>query len=167
MGAINNGEAGPPSPGGTRQLSNSCPLPSSTTGCEPGWVTYHDKCYWFSNCYADWITSSSFCRSFHSKLAEPKTILEMNFLSGQAMTKGHGFWIGISDMILENHWVYASSLLPFTIQFWGHNEPNGGTTENCAFISSSDGKLIDHKQSSEHLFICEIENESTPISIIG
>ncbi|XP_062586222.1 C-type lectin domain family 3 member A-like [Saccostrea cucullata] len=90
----------------------------------------------------------------------------MNFLSSETMSKGNVYWIGVTDMVLEHSWVYASSLSSMTVQNWNPGEPNGVLDQNCAFLHTH-GKLVDHICDTSYRFVCEMENVYQITSPVG
>jgi hypothetical protein len=72
------------------------------------------------------------------------------------------FWIGLTDLIREDEWVYASNLNPLLTNStnWGPHEPNGKNGQNCVMINGPwHGYWSDlHCDVSEH-FICEMTVE--------
>ena len=50
-----------------------------------------------------------------------------------------GSWVGATDRSSENTWVYATGPEKNTVAsgvYWSSGEPNGGSSENCMFMSS-------------------------------
>ncbi|XP_061173289.1 C-type lectin domain family 3 member A-like [Saccostrea echinata] len=125
--------------------------------CPTGWKNFHNKCYFLSHTLETWIGASIICQSFHSKLAEPKTKSEIGYLSSEVSHVSAGeFWIGITDIIADNQWIYDSSLTPIEITNWGPNEPGGHLAENCLIMSAwFHGKYADVECHTKRKFICE------------
>ncbi|KAJ8302303.1 hypothetical protein KUTeg_021290 [Tegillarca granosa] len=58
--------------------------------------------------------------------------------------KDDHFWIGITDLIVENEWIYASDRSPIQVSNWARGEPQGFQNENCvACYSGSHGLWAD------------------------
>lgn len=51
----------------------------------------------------------------------------------QNISVGH-FWIGISDIIEENRWIYSSDLQPIKVNNFQRGEPNEHTSANCVAL---------------------------------
>jgi hypothetical protein len=65
-------------------------------------------------------------------------------------------WVGITDIIVENRWVYDSSMTPIQNNNWGPHEPDGRRGENCVVISRGyHGKYADVDCHTTRGFICE------------
>uniref|UniRef100_A0A8W8HR60 C-type lectin domain-containing protein n=2 Tax=Magallana gigas TaxID=29159 RepID=A0A8W8HR60_MAGGI len=128
-----------------------------STDCPAGWTGYQNKCFFFSHTMETWSSASAVCQSFKSMLAEPKTTAEIGFLSGELQHFGIAdIWVGITDIITENQWVYDSSLTPIEVNNWGPREPNGHSVENCVIMSGYfHGKFADVECHSPRKFICE------------
>ncbi|XP_062611210.1 perlucin-like protein [Saccostrea cucullata] len=137
--------------------------------CRDGWVQHQDKCYMFSMLAEPWPAASSICQAYHTYLAEPKTMSEMNFISGFAEHLRKDYWLGISDIINENHWVYSSNMDDISINNWGKNEPNGHTGENCVLaLAGLHYKWEDYPCDTVKPFVCEMLLGSEPgESVIG
>ncbi|CAC5415286.1 CLEC3A [Mytilus coruscus] len=105
----------------------------------------------------------SFFQAFHSNLTEPRTSDQQGFLSSELQQHSNigslDYWIGVTDIVLGNHWEYASDESTVTDLYWGPNEPNGQIVENCVVISASKfGKWHDIVCTTHRHFICEKEN---------
>ena len=73
---------------------------------------------------------------------------------------GHSYWIGITDLISENEWVYSSNLQRIQTTDWAHHEPNGGNVQNCALLSyPQHSHWIDINCHASEYFICEMTVE--------
>ncbi|XP_062596888.1 C-type lectin domain family 17, member A-like isoform X2 [Saccostrea cucullata] len=125
--------------------------------CPTGWKNFQDKCYFLSHTLETWTGASIICQSYHSKLAEPNTHSEIGYLSSEVSSVSAGeFWVGITDIIAENQWIYDSSLTPIEITNWGPNEPDGQQGENCVIMSAwFHGKYADVECHTKRKFICE------------
>ncbi|XP_048736624.1 C-type lectin domain family 17, member A-like [Ostrea edulis] len=126
----------------------------TTPGCPTGWMAFYGKCYFFSHMTETFSGASAFCQSFNSILAEPKTNTEIGYLSGEIILIGvTDYWVGISDVIQDNHWIYHSSLTPVQLHNWGPHEPSGG---HCLVMSGYfHGKYADVDCKTQRRFICE------------
>uniref|UniRef100_K1PPT6 Aggrecan core protein n=1 Tax=Magallana gigas TaxID=29159 RepID=K1PPT6_MAGGI len=76
----------------------------------------------------------SYCHSYHGKLAEPITPGEQSFLASHASSEKHLYWIGISDVIVENQWIYSSTQHSLVVTNWRHGQPDGHSGENCVLM---------------------------------
>lgn len=135
--------------------------------CDIGWIRHHTKCYMLSNTTATWAEAESICNAFHSILAEPRSHDESMFLISQSLSekKVGPFWIGISDIIKEDRWVYSSDLQPVKVTDFYPGLPNENTSANCVAL-----RIIlllvfqdywDDLPCSEHFnFICETKEKS-------
>lgn len=69
---------------------------------------------------------------------------------------GGQFWIGISDIILENRWIYSSDIQPVQVKDFHSGEPNGNTSANCvALWKDFHGYWADEDCHQHYNFICE------------
>uniref|UniRef100_A0A8W8NAK2 C-type lectin domain-containing protein n=1 Tax=Magallana gigas TaxID=29159 RepID=A0A8W8NAK2_MAGGI len=138
-------------------------------GCNVGWIQFQNKCYWFSHDSRSWGEAEGLCYVFHSKLAEPLTDAESHFLISHSQVYPSSFWIGISDMIEEDRWIYSSNQNVIQVNGWFPGEPNGHTGENCvALEKSAHGKWIDVDCKRAYKFVCEADvKEIDGIDVIG
>ncbi|XP_022337605.2 perlucin-like [Crassostrea virginica] len=130
--------------------------------CLTGWVQFQDKCYMFNSMAKEWGVASGYCHAFNAKLAEPQTEAEGHFLSSHAQKLGGNFWIGVTDLIEEDIWMYPSTqrLFNMTSSLWSANKPNGYTTANCGLLFAAfHGKMGDYNCVYPEKFICELSNE--------
>ncbi|XP_061196447.1 low affinity immunoglobulin epsilon Fc receptor-like [Saccostrea echinata] len=144
--------------------------PCVIAGCKTGWIQFQSKCYHFSTLGRDWGVASSYCEAFNSKLAEPQTEAEAHFLSSHAQKfPGKSFWLGITDMVEETTWIYASNQAPIGVSsMWGPSEPNGHAVENCAMLyAGTHDKMADYGCNGALNFICEQDYEFNPEIVVG
>ncbi|XP_078331088.1 low affinity immunoglobulin epsilon Fc receptor-like [Crassostrea virginica] len=131
-------------------------IQDSAESCHVGWIQFQEKCYFFSHTSATWYEAGDTCTQFHSKLAEPKTVAETNFLKSHSQSLDRTMWIGVSDIIEEDRWVYSSSQEVVSHTDFGPREPNGHTGENCiALAQSFHGQWIDLSCAAKEFFVCE------------
>uniref|UniRef100_K1RCV0 Aggrecan core protein n=1 Tax=Magallana gigas TaxID=29159 RepID=K1RCV0_MAGGI len=105
-----------------------------------------------------WGEAEGLCYVFHSKLAEPLTDAESHFLISHSQVYPSSFWIGISDMIEEDRWIYSSNQNVIQVNGWFPGEPNGHTGENCVALEKSvHGKWIDVDCKRAYRFVCEAD----------
>ena len=68
------------------------------------------------------------------------------------------YWLGISDIPVENRWEFASDGEEVTNGFRGQSEPNGNLNENCVVAELADGRhgaWADYSCKTNRHFICE------------
>ena len=73
------------------------------------------------------------CQNLGGKLPEPRNEIENNFLDSLDICN---FVLGINDKEVEGQWVFDSDNTKVTWFDWEiyGGIPNGGTTQNCAFM---------------------------------
>lgn len=134
---------------------------NNAESCLTGWIQFQDKCYMFNSMTKEWGVASGYCQAFNAKLAEPRTEEEGHFLTSHAQKLGGNFWIGVTDLIEEDIWIYPSTqeLVNMTSSLWSTNEPNGYTTSNCGLLTASlHSKMGDFNCIYAEKFICELSN---------
>ncbi|CAG2205487.1 CD206 [Mytilus edulis] len=128
--------------------------------CKNGWTQFGNKCYFFSHQVEPWSEAMSVCRVFDSKLAEPMTSDESNYIISQSQKVGGSFWIGISDIIDEDRWIYSTGQEPIKVNNFQPGEPNSHTSANCVVLYGPfRGKWADDNCITLHQFVCETNNE--------
>ncbi|XP_055997490.1 C-type lectin domain family 17, member A-like [Ostrea edulis] len=142
----------------------------SVNCCSTGFVQYHDKCYFFSHTTASWAQAGATCQQFHTKLAEPRTVGESDFLTSHSQSTGKTYWIGISDILEEHRWIYSSDMGVITVNNFFPGEPTAHTTENCVALymyHSLHGMWADAACVDDFYFVCEeIRGASNP-EVVG
>ena len=99
----------------------------------------------------------------HGRLFEPMSKMQNNVVHSlikevYGVENCKNYWIGISDRELEGQFVFLSSGAPLAFQYWQHNEPNGGTNENCLGYFCDHcklGRLNDFSCQIKTQFVCE------------
>ncbi|XP_052686600.1 perlucin-like protein [Crassostrea angulata] len=131
-------------------------------GCKTGWIRFHSKCYMFSHTVATWAEAESLCSAFHSVLAEPRSHEESMFLISHSENEAGQFWIGISDIIEEDRWIYSSDQQPTQVNDFHASQPNQHTSANCvALWKPFHGHWADEPCTTRYNFICESPQESS------
>ncbi|CAG2218315.1 unnamed protein product [Mytilus edulis] len=74
---------------------------------------------------------------------------------------GGNFWIGISDVIVEDRWIYTTGQTPITVNHFQSGQPNGHTSQNCVALDSSyHGYWNDLNCLTNYPFICETDADT-------
>ncbi|XP_027632365.1 killer cell lectin-like receptor subfamily F member 1 isoform X2 [Tupaia chinensis] len=81
--------------------------------CPLEWLTYQDKCYWFSNEMKNWSESYIYCLGRKSHLLVIRDQLEMAFIQ-KNLRQSNYVWIGLNFTSLKRTWTWVdgSSLDP-------------------------------------------------------
>ncbi|XP_063739436.1 CD209 antigen-like [Eleginops maclovinus] len=98
----------------------------TTTQTDCGWLYFNDSAYHFSSIEKNWQESRDDCLQKGADLVIINSQEEQNFLSQFKKT----MWIGLTDLETEGTWKWVDGT-PMTERYWGPNEPNGKTSENC------------------------------------
>eukprot|EP00063_Salmo_salar_P058172 XP_014033007.1 PREDICTED: asialoglycoprotein receptor 1-like [Salmo salar] len=110
----------------TNAGNKDCPKPMN---CAKDWEYYEGKCYYFSPDELTWAQSRDECITRGGDLVIIGSLEEQKFLDQKIGTKittepEDKFWIGLTDSINENEWLWVdgSSL---STSFWlGNSEPD-------------------------------------------
>lgn len=74
--------------------------------------------------------------------------------------KAGQFWIGISDIIEEDRWIYSSDRQPTQVNDFHASQPNQHTSANCvALWKPFHGHWADEPCTTRYNFICESPQE--------
>lgn len=115
----------------------------------------------YSHTATSWAEAESICNAFHSILAEPRSHEESMFLISHSVNQAGEFWIGISDIIEEDRWIYSSDLQVTRVKDFHPGEPNQHTSANCvALWKRFRGYWADEPCETHYNFICEQSQES-------
>lgn len=78
----------------------------------------------------------------------------------------HVYWIGISDVIVENQWIYSSTQNSLVVSNWKHGQPDGHSGENCVLMDGhSHGQWRDAHCHVPERFVCEMSLECVTLSL--
>ncbi|VDI56495.1 Hypothetical predicted protein [Mytilus galloprovincialis] len=151
-----------------------CSVTLVLSECERGWLHYGSSCYFISDTKRSWTSAASFCRTYHSQLADVQTRGENTFLVDQIdkierYTGIHRYyWLDGTDEVLEGVWVWASTGKQLSYTNWYPTEPNNQNgKENCLEIKSHRANGWNDIDCSHELnFICEMEYPASG-NIIG
>lgn len=64
-------------------------------------------------------------------------------------------WIGLTDVVDEGQYVYASDGVKPRYSNWYKTEPGGGRGENCACLDTEQRKWNDYPCSSKMSYVCK------------
>ena len=143
---------------GTQQELEDCDDPNDTScigcfRCDNGGVLDPES----QHCYKripgqgqakDWKSARASCFAWNGDLVGISSTAEADFLK----TKFDNVWSGANDLVNECSfgWINGEPWQPY----WGYNEPNNLTNEDCALFSNS-GEMNDINCSDHHDALCE------------
>lgn len=107
----------------------------STSGCPAEWLSYRERCYFFSKDLHSFDDAKRHCESTSSSLLIINDEDEQKWLQKQIFEKGY-FWMGLTDLEEENTWRWLDGTEP-TFTKWKAGQPDNwehghGTGEDCA-----------------------------------
>ncbi|KAL3060534.1 hypothetical protein OYC64_014976 [Pagothenia borchgrevinki] len=120
--------------------------------CLQGWITFQDKCYFFSagSVSKTWQGSRQDCQTRGADLAIITTQEELDFLSRTRAVS----WIGLSDIAQEGKWKWVDGTDLVGVGFWKKGEPNNHRgNEDC--VEQSEKKFNDAPCNTEFAWVCE------------
>ncbi|XP_026166447.1 perlucin-like protein [Mastacembelus armatus] len=158
----------------THLQTNKTTLEKSCGRCLPGWIFLKSSCYYFShhvpNSGKNWLDSRADCISRGGDLlvinnVEEQQLISDNFpsVSGSGIWWQNGFWIGLTDVVMERTWVWVNNVTETETMYWRNGQPNrsGVQSGNCAafFFYVDARKTWYNGNCHNHLLnrICEIE----------
>ncbi|XP_036001852.1 C-type lectin domain family 4 member E-like [Fundulus heteroclitus] len=129
-------------------LNHYCTSTNSSTGereCRPclnDWTLQGEKCFYFSEDRADWISSQYHCMSLGGAVATIKTEEEQEFLfkTAQSRSQGDSYWLGLRGSGAEGTWQWSDGApLENGPQFWAHQpDVTGEIKELCGRLTPGD-----------------------------
>uniref|UniRef100_A0A8C1BGA5 C-type lectin domain-containing protein n=1 Tax=Cyprinus carpio carpio TaxID=630221 RepID=A0A8C1BGA5_CYPCA len=103
-----------------------------------GWKYYQSSLYFISSEKKNWTESRRYCRERAADLIIINNTEEQDFV--KIISGGSDlFWIGLTDIEVEDRWKWVDGSNMTLPGFWGSTEPNSyqGKEEDCAINRSS------------------------------
>ncbi|CAL4150941.1 unnamed protein product [Meganyctiphanes norvegica] len=133
-------------------------------------------CYYFSADFGhevDWQEARDSCHELGEIVGKKSDLAEVGRsgnpccndleLMDLIRSKGQDTWLGASDSVKEDRWVWQQSqeVLPLTSSTWKEDRPNGGTASNCLLAGpwgSYHSRVYFYDNHCEYnaAFICQI-----------
>ncbi|CAH1274774.1 NPTX2 [Branchiostoma lanceolatum] len=112
--------------GNSLLLYNLCKCRYEEGPCPYGWYPAGYVCYRAFDELASWQTASARCKREGGRLATVKDADTHNFLVAlkNSIDPDEEFWIGLSDLDLDETWVWADGTSIGQFTAWGGNQPN-------------------------------------------
>merc|ERR1712110_55604 len=129
--------------------------------CPPGWWRAGEACYITSQDKMTWYKAQEFCWGVGGYLAEIKSVEQEAALDG-LLSYSAEYWIGLSDLSVEGHFVWAEShqdLETTEYTHWATNQPDdGGGHEDCVVkVVKAEGKLLGEGWND---YVCSRDNHN-------
>nr|XP_022307790.1 perlucin-like protein [Crassostrea virginica] len=134
--------------------------------CKKGWVEFERDCYFFSNNIMTFKDAMVTCYNMGGALLDLQNKLEENWLYLHSTIRGYhqGFWLGISDMQGEKHFVAISNGRKPHYVHWSGGEPNNsGGSEDCTVYLLSRKAWNDTKCSNKAISFAKNKTEHAGI----
>ncbi|XP_071223553.1 C-type lectin domain family 4 member F-like isoform X3 [Salvelinus alpinus] len=110
--------------------------------CAEDWEYYGGKCYYFSPDKLTWVQSRDECITRGGHLVIIGSREEQKFLDQQTGTKmlnaEDKFWIGLTDSINENEWLWVDNSSLSTSFWFGNKEPDDWKGEKGEYPEGED-----------------------------
>ncbi|XP_053383033.1 C-type lectin mannose-binding isoform-like [Mercenaria mercenaria] len=143
-------------------------LVHSSLCCLDGWTSFNGSCYFFGHHDLDFQEAERFCAHYKAHLTSIETQNENTFIKSHLQNyKDPRHWIGLTDEIVENAWVWYENDKPATFTDWGSRQPDQGRTANCVAIwASYKYQWVD--EPCTHLFkpLCEMK-ANVEVEVVG
>ncbi|XP_051787822.1 lectin-like isoform X3 [Erpetoichthys calabaricus] len=126
--------------------------------CEPGWVSYSNKCYQYFPMRKAWIDAELYCISLGGNLASVHSSIANQFITSLIRSRdssGPSSWLGGSNCVRTSSWLWTDgSQWDFTN--WNPFEPNNvGGNEKCFNTNFMvQGGWNDIDCSNQYPFVC-------------
>ncbi|XP_053572025.1 CD209 antigen-like protein C isoform X2 [Bombina bombina] len=133
-----------------RELENS----TKKVGCDFGWFTFRDSCYYFTIRKNTWTTSRSTCLEWKVIWLQLPSAEEQRFLYSKSSE--FDYWIGLSEIDTEGVWKWLDGTdYETSYKYWQTGEPNDHSNkEDCAHATKT-GQWNDIACSNKYYAICE------------
>ncbi|XP_069118269.1 perlucin-like [Argopecten irradians] len=150
-----------------------------TADCPDGFVKHDTSCYLFSILRVSWIQAMKLCSVYGGELATIESREEEAFLetylhhTWTTYNQTDGIWLGGTDLLVENEWIWAVSKEPITEYIrWAPGEPNSinNPGEDCLDFLPHKNFLWNDENCGKLLnFVCErsLLEGYVPPSILG
>ena len=127
------------------------------------WIKIGTKHYSFNTDRKNYTDARASCIEQGGRLFEPRDESTNSDVIKAAndifIFYNHGFWFGINDFLLENHFVYTSSEEPLTWTNWSLDQPDDDLdNEDCGEILSN-GKWNDYHCYLGMTYVCEKDDD--------
>eukprot|EP00105_Crassostrea_gigas_P002886 XP_011415569.1 PREDICTED: perlucin-like protein [Crassostrea gigas] len=124
--------------------------------CDNGWLPYKNHCYWFSPSPDTFHYAVIICSEKGSKLLEIKDATEEKWVLLQSRIRGYSqVWIGLTDVVDDDEYVFPSSGFTSRYSNWDKEEPGGGTIENCVGLQTKGRKWHDYLCTNKFSYACK------------
>ena len=114
------------------------------------------SCYFISKTKLRWNKAAEDCIRRGSYLAEIQSEEETDYMASLTTATTH--WIGGSDIVTENAWVWRNSGEHFTYTNWIPGRPEGGAVKNCLLMLLN-RQWADTRCNVGFNYICEIKGQ--------
>ena len=118
--------------------------------CNGGWHDVEGQCLKIFHVKKNWAEAQNACEAEGGNLATIRNKATNDWIVKNR--KGHNIWFGATDQFTEGSWVDPTNTEPIVFKYWGENELNGGTEENCALFSTE--HWADVKCRFGHYYVC-------------
>ena len=130
------------------------------SACPPNWPKFENNCYRLFNVELTWAEANIRCQWQNGYLASILSEEENQFIVDH-FVGDYYFWIGGSDLKVENSWTWTDGS-PWNYTDWSTGQPEeaNGDTEHCLnmFSYRRKGKWNDLICTYKKMFLCKITN---------
>eukprot|EP00105_Crassostrea_gigas_P002873 XP_011415552.1 PREDICTED: collectin-12 [Crassostrea gigas] len=132
-------------------------LASTERVCDDGWVPYNNQCYLFSSRVDIFPNAMAMCSGKGSNLVEVRTAEEEAWICLQSLIRRFTIlWIGLTDVVNQNKYVYPSSGRKPIYTNWDRGQPEIGKKEDCAALQTfGNRKWHDYPCNRKMHYICK------------
>lgn len=153
---------------------NKTSLESSCGKCQPGWVFSKPSCYFYSHPDAhskkNWQDSREDCISRGGDLliinsTQEQDVIIHNYprVSSVGPWWQNGFWIGLTDTVVANVWIWINNVPEVSRTYWKYGQPSNSApqTGHCAALYREPlaSKMLYNANCQNHRlnWICEMQ----------
>ncbi|XP_072040126.1 uncharacterized protein [Amphiura filiformis] len=144
---------------------------SSSVMCQPNWLHNGTKCYYRHHMKLAFDDSMQLCKNLSADMLLVESHSEQQFIQRSFFLGVSRIYLRCTDKDSEGNWTCVDSqhgkvLSSEGFWDWGHDEPDGGTTDNCLTINHN-GKFADVLCSSPRVVVCTQETGRTTTDNYG
>ncbi|XP_025096619.1 perlucin-like [Pomacea canaliculata] len=133
--------------------------------CSNGFINNENSCYKFVDMAVSWVEATVFCNAMGAHLAEVESPVEEQFLLHrvyfvQSELRDKPLWLGASDVMNNDEWVWMHSKRVMGYRNWNMNRPEASPSGHghCLAIQTQPVFAWVETACDQNLrFICEQE----------
>ncbi|XP_052252064.1 perlucin-like protein isoform X1 [Dreissena polymorpha] len=113
----------------------------TTTCCPNDYLSFLGSCYHFGRNPYSFVESEHYCQQHGGHLVHINNAMENDYLKDHVtfMKVGYTWWIGLTDELVEGHFMWRDDDSIVTYSDWDNDQPNGGPEDCVGFYNKGEG----------------------------